>query len=452
MNAPAHGHRPNPGASAGGGGVHATGHGWQHPLARIDFDAVFTCWAFLTGLFPLYLKTLTGVFFLLLPLAFFFFRPERIVPFFKRAWPVLLIPGFAMLSTVWSVLPGVTMYYSTQFAITVLTAVIIGAALDRRQALNGAFAAFLFHCFLVVAVGIRSGTLHHDVNEGFIGFAGSKNTTADMACMGLLVGIAAVGAALHEKRLAKAVLAGILVLAETYIVYCAISAGADAAVFVSGVILAAMLCSGKLPLVARSTALCLIALAAAVAAATQKLWYHAVFEGYLHAQGKDESITGRTYIWSRAEVLYHQHPLLGRGFGAFWRNGDLESEAIWDKMYVLNRQGFNFHNSIYELLVYLGYTGLVLFAVIAAICGITLLVRTTIRIQATSCLYCAFLVYDGMRFQFEAIPLGLFSHNVLLLYAAFAAAFAAKGRPEGANYAPAASFGRRALAGRINSS
>lgn len=409
---------------------------WRHPLTRIDFDAVFTCWAFLTGLFPLYLLTLTGISFLLLPVTFMLMRPDRILPLAKRGWPVLLFPAFAMLSTIWSVLPGVTLYYSMQFMITVLTAVIMGVALDRRQMLNGAFAAFFFHTALTFAWGMKTGTLHHDVRTGFMGFAGSKNTTADMACIGLLVCIAAVGAAIFDRRPIMGALATIATVAEAYIIYCAHSAGANAAASVASLLLITMLCSRPLPTKARSSAFVLALLAALIAAATQKLWYHAVFEGYLHASGKDDSITGRTYIWSRAKVLFDQHPMIGRGYGAFWRNGDLESEAIWEKMLVFNRQGFNFHNSFWELLVYLGYAGLVLFMAIAAVCTITLIVRTMVRVQPASALFCAFIAYDAMRFPFEAIPLGLFSHNVLLLYASLAGAFAAAGKPDSADYSP----------------
>lgn len=409
---------------------------WRHPLSRIDFDAVFACWAFLTGLFPLYLKTATGVSFLLLPVAFVLMRPDRIVPLFKRGWPVLLFPAFAMLSTIWSILPGVTLYYSTQFAITVLCAVIMGAVLDRRQMLNGAFAAFFFHTALTFVWGMKTGTLHHDDYVGFNGFAGSKNTTADMGCIGLLVFIASAGAAIYERRPILGALTALAIPTETYIVYCAHSAGSDAAAGVACLLLIVIFCSGPLPTVARSSAFVLGLVAALTAAATQKLWYRAVFEGYLRASGKDEGLTGRTYIWSRAQVLFDQHPLIGRGYGAFWRNGDLESEAIWANMYVGNRMGFNFHNSFWELLVYLGYAGLVVFMVIAAVSIAILFVRTMIRVQPASALFCAFIVYEAMRFSFEAIPLGLFSHNVLLLYAAFAAAFAAVGKPESADYSP----------------
>lgn len=410
---------------------------WRHPLARIDFDAVFACWTFLTGLFPLYLKTLTGISFLLLPIAFALIRPERIVPLVKRGWPTMLFPAFAMLSTIWSVLPGVTMYYSTQFAITILCAVIMGAVLDRRQMLNGMFAAFLFHAALTFAWGVKTGTLHpHDSVGGFMGFAGSKNTTADMACIGLMVCIAATGAAMFDRRPVMGMLAVLGILIEAYIVYCAHSAGANAAASGACLVLVVMLCSRPLPVKARSSAFGMALLAVFTAAATRKLWYHAIFEGYLRASGKDEGLTGRTYIWSRAKVLFEQHPLMGRGYGAFWRNGDLESEAIWEKMLVANRQGFNFHNSFWELLVYLGYAGLVLFMAIAAVCIVTLFVRTMIRVHPVSALFCAFILYEAMRFPFEAIPLGLFSHNVLLLYAAFAAAFAAPGKPESADYSP----------------
>lgn len=391
-----------------------------------EFDTVFVFLAFIAGLFPLLLKSFTGIFFIMLPILYCAVRMERVWPVLTRNWALLLLPGFALASTAWSAVPATTAYYATQFLLTVVVALMIGSGTERCAMLTGMFAAFFLQGLVTFVLGIDKGGLIFfggTADTPFIGFAGSKNTTADMASLGVLTAVAMLAQAFSSRRIVPACLSILLIAIDTLIVASARSAGANAAASVAILALLAWTASRVLPVAARTTIFIGSLMIAAAAAATRNIWYEPIFQQFLAVSGKESDLTGRSYIWSRAELFVQQNPMLGRGYAGFWRVGDLEAEAIWEKMYVANRTGFNFHNSVYEILVHLGYVGLALFSVVFLFAALTLFLKVMRVPTHLGALFCALIVYDGLRFQFESLPMGIFAHNTLFLYAAFGFAF-----------------------------
>lgn len=82
---------------------------------------------------------------------------------------------------------------------------------------------------------------------------------------------------------------------------------------------------------------------------------------------KDATLTGRTYLWEFASKLIAERPLLGHGYSAFWRQGNVDAEGLWRWAGIASRQGFNFHNQFIEMRVDLGWVGVTL---LALMCGI----------------------------------------------------------------------------------
>lgn len=81
------------------------------------------------------------------------------------------------------------------------------------------------------------------------------------------------------------------------------------------------------------------------------------------AFGRNTTLTGRTLIWSALLGSIEKHPFLGYGFYAFWQGLTGESGAVihathWTFGYA--------HNGILEILVQLGFVGLVLVLVTMA--------------------------------------------------------------------------------------
>lgn len=384
------------------------------------FDAFIVAWCMLTGLLPLFVKSFTGIFFIAIPVIFAYLRYERIMPMLSRTWPLLAIGGWAVLSAFWSPYPGETVYYGLQLGLTIFAACIIGAATDPRQTVNGMFYAFLIHGIAVFTYGLGQGDLFPIDFDGFpfVGLAGSKNTTADMAALGVLAALAMLVQGLREVRPVAVVLSLFLIGLDVIIIVAARSAGAYAALTLAVVFFIGWAITSSWPIVARTAIMMSAAVFAIIAAITRNQWFPVVFERYLQMSGKDEGLTGRDYIWSRAEVLVSQRPWFGRGFASFWIEGDLEPTAIWDTMYVANHVGFNFHSSVYELLVYFGYVGLVGVVAIFGFYILLLARRLVLEPHPITILFASLIAYDGLRFSFEALPLGIFAHNTLFLYGA----------------------------------
>ena len=49
--------------------------------------------------------------------------------------------------------------------------------------------------------------------------------------------------------------------------------------------------------------------------------------------------------------------MLGRGYYAFWRQGNLDAEGLWRYFGIDSRGGFTFHNTLVDILVTLGWIG-----------------------------------------------------------------------------------------------
>jgi exopolysaccharide production protein ExoQ len=133
---------------------------------------------------------------------------------------------------------------------------------------------------------------------------------------------------------------------------------------------------------------------------------------------KDPTLTGRTYLWYRAHDLIEQHPWLGRGFYAFWRQGNTDAEGLWQYAGILGRSGFNFHNTLVELTVQLGMIGAAVFVVVGLL-GLIGLVRHFVRRPSlTLCFWLAYMLYVIVRAPVEAVGYAPFYFSTCLLFGA----------------------------------
>jgi exopolysaccharide production protein ExoQ len=112
---------------------------------------------------------------------------------------------------------------------------------------------------------------------------------------------------------------------------------------------------GKLPLRARMPVLffAVIFMGMAAAAAVTFDWQSAA----LGAEGKDTTLTGRTFLWSEGLKTGMDNPVFGVGYSAFWVPGTSEAEALWQKYGIEDRSGFHFHNLVINEFVDLGAVG-----------------------------------------------------------------------------------------------
>jgi exopolysaccharide production protein ExoQ len=151
---------------------------------------------------------------------------------------------------------------------------------------------------------------------------------------------------------------------------------------------------------------------------------------------KDPTLTGRTYLWQRAADLIAEKPALGKGFHAFWQQGNLDAEGLWQFAVIDNRSGFNFHNTAIEILVHLGWVGLIVCAATLIIAAGFLIARYLTRPTLVTCFWLSMLVYEMVRMPIESIGFNEFYYPTVLLFLALGSAFAPLREAPGTARAP----------------
>ncbi len=305
---------------------------------------------------------------------------------------------------------------------TVLIGLIMGSAVGVKSFLYGLFGAFALFAVACFSIALADGFFWSGSFGRYplVVIAGSKNVNGDVAALGTMIAATMLVFALRRRNPALALASVAMMLLELILVRAALSTGAIVSMCVGMAVIAILTFASILPPPARSLGMVGGLLFAGTAALTQKVWLQPLLSTILKASGKDNTFTGRKYIWSRADMLIEHRPRLGLGFGAFWQPGNLEAEAIWRRLFITNRFGFNFHNTKLDLLVHLGYVGLSLFIVIFSVYGVILLVRSLRHPEPVGIFLFSVLCYEATRMGFESIGCGTFHHATFLLFAGLA--------------------------------
>jgi len=89
------------------------------------------------------------------------------------------------------------------------------------------------------------------------------------------------------------------------------------------------------------------------------LFYDLVVEMVTAILKRDETLTGRTEIWSALIDFAASNPILGAGYGGFWAPGNMKLEDLFSPRFILAQA----HNGYLAVYVELGVVGIVLLAV-----------------------------------------------------------------------------------------
>jgi exopolysaccharide production protein ExoQ len=336
----------------------------------------------------------------------------------------LLFPAYAMLSTLWSEVPAETLKHSGEFTLTVMAALLIIQVRNRRSMMFAMFAAFALYSVASLAFGnvVKVGTTGATALSGL---ADSKNAQASVVAVGAIISLAWLFIGLKTRRYGQSILALPILAVEIYSAILAKSAGALAALAVG---LFLFLLFAALTRMGRRLRVALVGfggVSALALAITFLMFTGPIVEALSNWFGKDTTLTGRTYLWARARDLIVEQPILGRGFDAFWQQGNLDAEGLWQFAHIATRTGFNFHNTSYDILVNLGWLGLILF-VITLIAG---LVRMAAIYVKRPSFLTAFLLAMGaslvVRLPVETMGIYEFSFDTVLLFAILGYAAAA---------------------------
>ncbi|XUU60713.1 O-antigen ligase family protein [Erythrobacter sp. HA6-11] len=351
-------------------------------------------------------------------------RVEKLPTAIARSWPILLVPAFALASFIWSVEPNATIRYGILFSITVVCAILIATCLDRRAVLIGVMIAYLAFLMTGLAIGDTRRVGYNTGEVAFIGIAPSKNMAGSSSAIAILLSLACMSLAHQIRSFGLLAVAVVLMPVALYCLYMALSAGALIAGGAAILSLMMWITSQRLPRQVRASILIAIGIMVFAALVTVEFWLPVLFELVLTGSGKDAGLTGRVELWRKADQLIAQRPFLGQGFAAFWIPGNFDAEAIWRDFGIMNRTGFNFHNTAKEVLVSLGWVGFGLCIIVFATSAGSLFWRTMVRPDPARIFFCGWLVYWTLRTYFESTGLTQMYPETILTYVALTLGFA----------------------------
>ncbi len=340
--------------------------------------------------------------------------PSRCLGWLQSCRLPWLLPAFATLSALWSVEPAISLKLGVEFLLFTATAVVAARAQRPRNLISSLMCALLVG--IVLSAVLRTTAAVGTTGEvALIGIFGSKNNLACFVCLSMISSVSVAADRRQSWLLRLLALFGLLLdpvmLVKAHSLG-ALLAGGGAMITALGLVLMSLLSRRE-----RDLLLPLLAILAAGAggvamvAAQQGL----DLSSLLAAAGKDTSLTGRTFLWSRARDYIAMRPVLGVGYQAFWVQGHVEAEGLWRFAQIDSRVGFHFHNLYYETAVELGEIGAVILAATltgVAAASFTLGLRQP---DPDSAFFCSLAVFFAIRVFVELDFLDPFSPGSLLL-------------------------------------
>lgn len=392
---------------------------------RVDLDAAFATVMFLTMLFASQLGTLSAAMLILMVPAYAAFRRARLWAVLAPRWLLLVPVAVAGASVFWSQAPGESAKFAVEYAITALGGLLLAGAKHPHNVLRGLFAAFVLYVTVALALG-QTVAVGNEGGAAFSGLTQGKNLLGDIAASGLLVSLGVLVTSFQRRRWPWAVAAAAGAAMTAYALVASRSAGALMGVSFGVVAMLALLAVVRAGVAVRTVLFGFLGLCLTLA-----LIFHRWLATQLIQLGsdlfdKDATLTGRTYLWYRAQDLIEQRPLLGHGFQAFWLQGNTDAEGLWRYAGITTRSGFTFHNTLIELLVQMGWVGVGLIGAAVAVVLWLLVVRCIKAPTLSLCVWMGVLFYVLVRTPVEAIGLAPLYFSTVLTFMALGFAL---GRP-----------------------
>lgn len=379
---------------------------------------------------------------LLVTLALAARQPGRTLSQLVRHTPLLLVPMLACLSTLWSLAPDTSLRYGVQFLITAVIGVILAVSLAPS-----AFLRVVFLATVAVTLGSLLDGRQGPSAEGavLIGLTGSKNQISYLGQL-LVAGGVAVLVDHSQPRLAR--LTGLAslplaawILFQSHAATGVLTAIAGLLVFAAVMSLRLFRPAMRAIVIAGALATTVPAVIAAPAAVEMAQRFTT------DTLKKDPTLTGRTYLWARADEFISDRPVLGHGYKAIWLGSSVQTIGLirWARV---DPRGFHFHDTYREIAVDLGIVGSAIFAITFALTGLALAWRAISAPSAATGFFLAMFAVLAARSKAD-IVIGTFNPYYALLLAlsvyAFGWAWRATGEPRGSSlFAPPRHRVRRA--------
>lgn len=282
--------------------------------------------------------------------AWFLRSPRSMSQLLARHWAILLLPCFAILSTLWSGSRTVTLIDSVQMLITVIISLKIVTVLDTRQILV-ALAIGMGGATAFSVLNLATGFLPpvYEMNGAFLGIFTQKNNLAKAVFWGAFA-ISALSLIYGRPFI------GVIVAAISFpLTLIALSkTGQIGYGFI--VLLYALALIRHLPGTARIVLPLFFGLSLLAMSLTYVLTGGALIEDTLALMGKSPTLTGRTVIWGLGLDVWRSNFLVGIGLSTFWSSPTFADQVNFIAANV--DDGLHgFHNVYIEYLVALGLIG-----------------------------------------------------------------------------------------------
>lgn len=322
--------------------AHSAQYQLQSIIGAVALIALSATWLFGTPAAALFIIT---------ALALVAANPAQTAGVLLKYSPLLFIPILGMISTIWSDAPERTLRAAIQLLLTMIAAILVAKKLPSRTILIVSFLSLLCVVFTVIPYVPRAFATGMPLQ----GLFSSKNQVG--ACIHLVVALALALIFERRQRPLMRIGAAVAALVCVLILPLAQSGTGLTSVAVTVLIFPVLLLAGRLPVKLRIILAILCILLLCAAAFLQPQIADAISDFRQNVLKKDATLTGRTYLWDYAERLSAARPLLGYGYYAFWRPGNLDAESLWRWGGIAQKTGFNFHNAFVEIKVDLGLVG-----------------------------------------------------------------------------------------------
>jgi exopolysaccharide production protein ExoQ len=315
----------------------------------------------------------------------FLLYPRKTLALIARYPLPWILVGWALLSTLWSATPEITLRRSASATLATLYALVLVLRFDFKdllRILGMALAITLLGSLFVVWMLPSWGVMGMPHEGAWQGVFFHKNILGRAASLSLLV----FGALwLQHKDFRRWGWGGLVVVALVLLL------GSRA---VSGLILGIVMIAGGLVLLlfhrlrGLSRSVFLTGLFGVGLVATALLVSQ--YELFLEAFSKDPTLTGRVPLWSALWSMIAERFWLGYGYGAFWLGWSGPSALLWR---LVPWEPSNAHNGYLDVWLELGMVGVVL--------GVTMLLRM-LYLSARQVLYSQFNALEyGFWFMFS---------------------------------------------------
>lgn len=295
--------------------------------------------------------------FLISGMLFCILHESKLFDLLIKNWLLLAIPLLAIISSAWSDIPLLTLRGGIQLLLTTVFAMIITAVVrfDSFIKITGiCFFITMFLCLTSDRYAINGMTGEHSL----IGIFDSKNFLSMNAALSVLVGFVVYS---NTNFRPKVKTFGLVLVVLSFLVLLKANSLGSIVITILVMLLSFLyICyqKVKLSLFVRVQFNWLIVVSFLLLVATLiVIGNSSTFDNVMYDLGKDPTLTGRTFIWSRGLESIAENPVFGLGYQSAFYVGNPLAEEIWEFAHVPSGAGFNFHNMYIDITVEMGLLG-----------------------------------------------------------------------------------------------